>query len=99
MAHRVARDAEADLDDVWFFTATESGSVEIADRLISSITHRFLLLAAQPHMGRPRDEDLRPGIRTFPIGEFIIVYRVVGDDVLILRVLRSSRDIEHLLRG
>ena len=30
MAHRVAPRAEADLDDIWFYVAKESGSIEIA---------------------------------------------------------------------
>jgi plasmid stabilization system protein ParE len=29
MAHRVSPRAEADLDDIWFYTAKESGSIEI----------------------------------------------------------------------
>jgi hypothetical protein len=38
MAHRVAPEAEAELDNIWYYVAKESGSVEIADRLIDSIT-------------------------------------------------------------
>ena len=49
-------------------------------------------------MGRQRDDDLRPGIRTFPVGEYIIAYRIERDDVLILRVLRGSRDIDAIFR-
>ena len=61
MAHRVAPEAEAELDNIWYYVAKESGSVEIADRLIDSITERFYLLACHPHIGRHRDEDLRLG--------------------------------------
>jgi toxin ParE1/3/4 len=76
MAHRVAPQAEAELDNIWYYVAKESGSVEIADRLIDSITERYYLLACHPHIGRHRDEDLRPGLRSFPVGEYVIVYRV-----------------------
>ena len=41
MAHRVAPRAEADLDDIWLYVAKESGSIEIANRLIDTITDRF----------------------------------------------------------
>ena len=98
MGHRLAPRAEVDLDSTWLYVATTSGSPDIANRLIDSIASRFLLLATQPHMGRHRDEDLRPGIRTFPVGDFVIAYRIEGDDVLILRVLRGSRDINALVR-
>jgi toxin ParE1/3/4 len=98
MAHRVAPEAEAELDNIWYYVAKESGSVEIADRLIDSITDRFYLLACHPHIGRRRDEDLRPGLRSFPVGEYVIIYRVEEQDVLILHVFRGSRDIKALLR-
>jgi hypothetical protein len=32
MAHRLAPGAEIELDEIWLWTAKESGSVEIADR-------------------------------------------------------------------
>jgi plasmid stabilization system protein ParE len=68
MAHRIAPQAEAELDNIWYYIATESGSVEIADRLIDSITERFYLLACHPHIGRHRDEDLPPGLRMLSRG-------------------------------
>jgi toxin ParE1/3/4 len=98
MAHRLAPKAEADLDDIWYYTAKESQSIEIADRVIDSITNRFFLLAAYPHMGRRRDADLRPGLRSFAVGEYVIIYRVEADDVLILHVIRGSRDIQAFFR-
>ena len=72
------------------------GRLDTADRFIDSITDRFFLLASHPNIGRARDKDLRPGLRSFPVGEYVIIYRVEDDDVLILRVLRGSRDIAAL---
>lgn len=98
MSHRLAPEAEGDLDEIWLYTAKESGSVEIADRLIDSITERFFLLARYPHVGRARDSDLRPGLRTFPIGRYIILYRIAEDGaVLIMHVFPAARDIEPLV--
>jgi len=97
MAHRLAPETEGELDEIWYYIARESGSVEIADRLIDSITERFFLLATHPHVGRRRDEDLRPGLRSFPVGRYVILYRVVGNDVVILHVMPAARDIEPLL--
>jgi toxin ParE1/3/4 len=51
---------------------------------------------ANPKIDRDRDEDLRPGLRSFPVGEYVIVYRIQDEDVLILRVLRGSRNVEAL---
>ena len=97
MAHRLAPQAVSDLDDAWIYVATQSGSVEVADRLIDTISARFLLLARHPHLGRRRDEDLQPGLRTFPVGSYLTIYRVEGADVLILRVLWGGRDIPSVL--
>jgi toxin ParE1/3/4 len=98
MAHRIAPEAEVELDDIWYYIAKESGSTEIADRVIDSITERLFLLARFPHIGRRRDEDLRPGLRSFVAGEYVIIYRVADEDVLILHVIRGSRDLRALLR-
>jgi len=97
MAHRLAPEAEAELDDIWYYVAKESGSIEIADRLIDSLTERLFLLARHPSVGRRRDDDLRPGLRSFPVGEYVIIYRIEGDDALILHIVRGSRDIKALL--
>lgn len=97
MAYRLAPQAEADLEDVAFYLFVQTGSLEIADRLIQSVTERFDLLAAHPRAGRSR-EDLQRGVRGFPVGEYVVLYRVEGDDVVILRVVHGSRDLDALLR-
>lgn len=43
MPHRLAPEAEGDLDEIWLYTAKESGSVEIADRLVDSIDQVLIL--------------------------------------------------------
>jgi toxin ParE1/3/4 len=96
MAHRRSPQADSDLDGIWLYIASRSGSVEIADRLIDSIADRFFLLANYPHIGRVREADLRPGLRSFPLGEYVIIYRIEDEDVLILRVVRGSRNIAPL---
>jgi toxin ParE1/3/4 len=76
MGHVRSPQADSDLDSIWYYVATESGSVEIADRLIDSLTGRFFLLANYPNIGRRRDDDLRPGLRSLSVGEYIILYRL-----------------------
>jgi len=98
MARRFAPEAEAELDDIWYYMAKESGSIEIADRVIDSVTDRFRLLARFPQMGRRRDEDLRSGLRSFVVGEYVIIYRAEDEDVLVLHVIRGSRDLRALFR-
>jgi toxin ParE1/3/4 len=96
MGHRRTPQADSDLDDIWYYVATGSGSMDVADRVVDSIAGRFPLLAGRPNIGRPRDLDLRPGLRSFSVGNYVIVYRIEEEDVVILRVLRGSRNIEAL---
>jgi toxin ParE1/3/4 len=97
MAHRVAPQAVDDLDKIWYYVARESGSIEVADRLVDSIADRFFLLAHHPYLGRRRDGDLGFGLRSFPVGEHVIVYCIENEDVLILGVAHGRRDIEALV--
>jgi toxin ParE1/3/4 len=99
MGYCLLPEAEAELDDIWLYLARESGSIEIANRVIDAITERFFLLGQHPQIGRRRDQDLRPRLRSFPVGEYVIIYRIDGDDALILHVMRGSRDIEGFLYG
>jgi toxin ParE1/3/4 len=96
MAHRVAARAEADLDEIWLYVAKESGSIEIANRLIDTLTDRFFVLSGFPYIGRSRDEDFGPGYRTLVVGEYVIVYCVEKEDALILRVVHGRRDLDAL---
>jgi toxin ParE1/3/4 len=97
MAHRLAPQAKSDLDEIWFYAASK-GSPENADRLVDSLTKRFFLLGMHPRAGRRRD-DLRAGVRMFPVSDYLVLYRIEGDDVLIQRVVHGSRDLGALLRG
>ena len=95
---RLSPEAEAELDDIWLHIARESGSVDVASRVVDTITDRFWLLAQYPYIGRSRDEDLRPGLRTFPAGDYLIVHRVEDDGVvLVLHVVHGNRDLAGLL--
>lgn len=96
MAHRLAPQAERDLDDIAYYVAMETGSIDVVERFIDSITNRFHLLAHHPKLGRARDDDLGPGTRTFPVGNYVIVYDVVGQDVRVLRVAHGPRDLVAL---
>jgi toxin ParE1/3/4 len=96
MAHRLAPRAETDLDEIWYYVAKESTSLEIANRLIDAITNRFALLANFPHLGRARDAEFGVGCRSVAVGEYVVAYCIEYDHVLILRVVHGRRDIEAL---
>jgi toxin ParE1/3/4 len=96
MAHRLSPEAEAELDEIWWYIAEASGSTDAARNVVASITQRFNLLSRHPRLGRRRD-DLRQGLRSFPAGNYLIVYRIEGRDVLIVHIFHGRRDIEALI--
>lgn len=98
MAFSLLPEVETDLDDIWLYIAQRAGSIETANRVIDTITDRFWLLGQRPHLGRSRENDLGKGLRSFSVGEYIILYRVEGEDAVILHVYRGSRDIEGIVR-
>ena len=99
MALLLAPQVAAELDEIWYYIARESGNPQIADRLIDSIIARFSLLSTHPYLGRPRDKELRPGLRSFPVGNYLLIYRVKGENVLILHVAHGRRDLESLFES
>jgi toxin ParE1/3/4 len=96
MRLRIAPQAEADLDSIWLYVATESASVEIADRLIDSLTSRFLLLARHPYVGRSREHEFGPGMRSLAVSEYVIVYTIEAEALAILRVVHGRRDLDSI---
>jgi toxin ParE1/3/4 len=89
--------ALAELDDIWYYVATESSSIEAAERLLNAINDQFALLSKHPLLGRSRD-DLRPGLRSITVGAYVVLYRVEDEDVVILHVLQGRRDIRSVLQ-
>lgn len=75
-----------DLDNIWDFIAEDSP--ERASRFIRELREKMEILAEQPRMGRSRDE-LSPGLRSFPFGNYLVFYRVADDGIIINRVLHG----------
>jgi len=95
---RLSPEAEAELDAIWLHIARGSGSIDIATQVVEKIGERFWLLARYPYLGRTRDDDLKPGLRSFPADDYVIIHRVEPDStVLILHIFHGSRDIAGLL--
>ena len=89
--YTIAPAAVADLDEIWLYVARRAG-IEVAERLVGSITDTLILIARNPHIGRIRP-NLGAGTRSLPIGNYRIYYR--QDDrgrVRILHVRHAARD-------
>lgn len=89
----VSGPAEADLADIWFHIAVDN--VVAADDLIAEFESRFALLGSAPQIGHSR-RDLAPGLRCFPVGNYLIIYLHRAGVLSIVRVLHAARDIRGL---
>jgi toxin ParE1/3/4 len=80
----------------WLDIANDRGSFDVADRVVDNFTHHFFLISRHPKMGRSRDE-LRAGYRSFPVGQYLILYRVGEKAVEIMHVLHGRRDLRSII--
>ena len=83
---------ERDLESIWDYIAADNP--EAAERCLREIDAQFSKLAAYLLMGRAR-KDLAPGLRSFPLGNYIIFYLPVTkkSGVQIVRVIEGHRNI------
>ena len=85
-----AERALSDLEEIWvYFSET---SEKTADKILKQITEKFPKLLNYPEMGRERN-DLLIGLRSFPVGKFVIFYQRIEPGIEIVRVVHGSRDI------
>lgn len=92
---RLMPQAESDMEEIWLHGAAE-WSLEQADRYIDGITALFDLLCAMPGIARERPE-FKPPVRIHPSGAHLIIYRTVGDQLDVLRILGGRQDWPRLL--
>jgi toxin ParE1/3/4 len=87
--------AEADLHDIWRYTAEHWG-VEQADRYIRDIEMRFQAIADDPKLGRGCDA-IRAGYFRVSVGSYFVFYRMNRAVVSIARILHQRRDFRRHL--
>jgi toxin ParE1/3/4 len=61
--------------------------------MIDRITDALSLLVRFPAIGRER-VDLRPGMRSFAVESYVVLYRLRPSEVQIVRVIHGNRDIQ-----
>ena len=85
--------AEEDLIDLWLYIAQDNPGA--ADRLLDEIEEKFSFLADHPQLG-PVRPDIAEGCRYFPVGSYLILYRLIPDGIEVVRVVQGSRRLENL---
>ncbi|HVA51655.1 MAG TPA: type II toxin-antitoxin system RelE/ParE family toxin [Pirellulales bacterium] len=82
--------ARTDLAEIREYVARDKRAA--ARRLVSAFYERFRLSADFPELGEKRD-DLRPDLRSFSVGSYVIFYLPDVHGVRIARVMHGARNI------
>lgn len=90
-AYQISLRARQDLDGIYDYIAFRNHNPAAADRLLDLIFEKFTTLAQSPLSGQPCDE-LRPGLRRFPVRKYVIYYSMDDEGIWIERVLHGARD-------
>jgi len=83
--------ARRDLIDIWLYIADDSETA--ADRFMDRIEKTLETLLGNPLARRARPE-LADGLRSFPVGNYILFYHPTADGIELIRTLSGYRDIQ-----
>ncbi len=94
--HRLVltRRAQSDARSIQVFSLQQWGA-EQAAAYDEAINRALEQLRAHPLLGRPR-EELRPGLRGYPVEQHVILYRVEGNAVIVQRILHGRQSAVRL---
>ena len=88
--------AEQDLDEIWEYIAEDS--VDAADRLLAKLFEAFEELARTPGIGHKREDLTQFPLLFWPVGNYLVIYRVERGPVEVVAIAHGKRDIPALLR-
>lgn len=92
MNHYVLRKkVRQELDEIWEYIARDDA--DAADRWIYKLRDSFRMLAENPRVGHTRKDLTDKKVRFWPVGKYIIIYRIQADDILIVAITQGARDI------
>jgi toxin ParE1/3/4 len=86
MKLRFERGALADLDEIFAYIAKDSPRA--AAQLVTRIEQATALIAEQPHLGAA---TRNPKFRRFPIDNYLVVYEVGSNEVIVHYVRHGAR--------
>jgi toxin ParE1/3/4 len=90
---RLSPQAELDLEEIEDYISRDNPAA--ARQLILTVLEKFELLSSQPGIGRNR-ADVSPDLRSFPINNYVIFYRMIRGDIEVVRVVHGARDVHQL---
>ncbi len=83
-----------DVDDIWLHIAADDPAA--ATRMVERLAAGVARLADFPESGPARPE-IGAGARSIVVGRYLVLYRITGKYVEIVRVIHGAREITGLL--
>ncbi len=91
--HIISPEANQDLEEIIdYFT---SRNLDAGERFVDEFNKKCIYLANFPNMGRSYTE-IKDYLRGVPLDGYIMLYRVTGSGIEILRIVSGYRDLESL---
>ena len=88
---RLTPEADEDFTGILEYTFVHWNQQQMDD-FASTIYDALGNLALFPDLGRSRDE-LSPGLRSHPVGDHVIFYRVTATELIVRRIVHSRREL------
>jgi toxin ParE1/3/4 len=92
---RILRSAIRDLDAIWLYIARDN--IDAAEKLMKKIQSAAEKLAQMPGMGQRRD-DFSPGLRSFPVGNYLIFYKRIRGGIEVLHVYHGAQNLYEFFK-
>ncbi len=90
VGYRISREADNDIVKLYAQGVVEFGLTQ-ADRYHDALFDLFDLIASNPKIARERTK-IEPPVRVHPFQAHLVIYRIEGEDVLIIRVRHGHED-------
>jgi toxin ParE1/3/4 len=86
--YRLTKSAGRDVVAIWKHIGADN--IRAADALYEMLHGKFSALAASPLIGVAATNMVR-GLRKFPVGNYLIYYRVTRGTIIVTRILHGKR--------
>ncbi|WP_413374011.1 type II toxin-antitoxin system RelE/ParE family toxin [Paenibacillus taichungensis] len=83
-----------DLDEIFSYISMDN--VEQAEKMLDKLDGKIRNIADFPNIGSVLSEDdynlIQRGYRFIVVSPYLVFYRIVGEDIIIYRILHGRRD-------
>lgn len=95
MPYKITKQAELDLEEIAEYIAIDNKKAAL--KLLETFEKSFIKLSQMPNMGFSKSEWTNKDLKFWSVKKYLIIYKIKGNHIIIIRVLSGYRDIISLL--